>query len=96
MNDSKARLEKKKLEDKNRYFASKKTAILIYAPGWIAIMGGVMSIAMGLEETHYLIMGSLLALVCGSIGLCRDKIIQQEKAIQLLQDELEELRGANK
>ena len=55
-----------------------------------------MSIAMGLEETHYLIMGSLLALVCGSIGLCRDKIIQQEKAIQLLQDELEELRGANK
>ena len=96
MNDFKARLEKKKLEDKNRYFASKKTAILIYAPGWIAITGGVMSIAMGLEETYYLIMGTLLTLVCGSIGLCRDKIIQQEKAIQLLQDELEELRGANK
>jgi hypothetical protein len=91
MNDYASRLEKKTLEKDNLEFASKKLGVFIYAPCWIAIGAAFFHIAMGLEATHYLISGSLLALVCGSLGLCRDKIIQQDKAIRLLQEKLDEL-----
>ena len=43
------------------------------------------------EAGPYIVMGSLLALVCGSLGLCRKKIIQQDKAIRLLQEKLDEV-----
>jgi len=36
-------------------------------------------------------MGSLLALVCGSLGQMREKIIQQNQAIQILQEKLDEV-----
>ena len=88
-----SRLEKKDLEDQDKYFSSNKHAILIYSPCWIAIIAGFMHIAMGLEATPYLIVGSLLALVCGSLSLCRKKIIQQDKAIRLLQEKLEEVNS---
>ena len=45
------------------------------------------------EAGPYIVMGSLLALVCGSLGLCRKKIIQQDKAIRLLQERLDEVSG---
>jgi hypothetical protein len=68
-------------------------SIIIYLPGWIAIGAGFLHIAMGLEATHYLITGSLLALVCGSLGQLRAKIIQQNQTIQILQEKLDEVRG---
>ena len=88
-----SRLEKKAQEEDNQKFASKKMCIIIYLPGWIAIGAGFLHIAMGLEATHYLITGSLLALVCGSLGQLRAKIIQQNQTIQILQEKLDEVRG---
>ena len=91
MNSYMSRLEKKAQEEDNQKFASKKQGIFIFLPCWIAIGAAFFHIAMGLEATPYLIVGSLLALVCGSLGLCRKKIIQQDKAIRLLQEKLDEL-----
>ena len=91
MNNYMSRLEKKALGKDNQEFASNKLGFFIYLPCWIAIGAAFFHIAMDLEATHYLITGSLLALVCGSLGLCRKKIIQQDKAIRLLQEKLEEV-----
>ena len=93
MNSYMSRLEKKAQEEDNQKFASKKMGIIIYLPGWIAIGAGCLSIAMGLNASHYLITGSLLALVCSSVGQLRAKIIQQNQAIQMLQEKLGELSG---
>ena len=95
MNSYMSRLEKKAQEEDNQKFASKKMGIIIYLPGWIAIGAGCLHIAMGMtpEAGPYIVMGSLLALVCGSLGLCRKKIIQQDKAISLLQEKLDEVSG---
>ena len=88
-----SRLEKKAQEENNQKFASKKQGIFIFLPCWIAIGAGCLHIAMGLEATHYLITGSLLALVYSSLGQLRAKIIQQNQAIQILQEKLDELSG---
>ena len=88
-----SRLQKKAQEEDNQKFASKKMGFIIYLPGWIAIGAGCLFIAMGLEASHYLITGSLLALVCSSLGQLRAKIIQQNQAIQILQKQLDELSG---
>ena len=93
MNSYMSRLEKKAQEEDNQKFASKKMGIIIYLPGWIAIGAGCLHIAMGLEATHYLITGSLLALVCGSLGQLRAKIIQQNQTIQILQEKLDKESG---
>ena len=93
MNDYASRLEKKAQKEDNQKFASMKQGIFIYTPCWIAIGAGCLHIAMGMtpEAGPYIVMGSLLALVCGSLGLCRKKIIQQDKAIRLLQEKLDEV-----
>ena len=93
MNSYMSRLEKKAQEEDNQKFASKKQGIFIFLPCWIAIGAGFLHIAMGLEATHYLITGSLLALVCGSLGQLRAKIIQQNQAIQILHEKLDKLSG---
>ena len=93
MNSYVSRLEKKAQEEDNQKFASKKQGIFIFLPCWIAIGAGFLHIAMGLEATHYLITGSLLALVCSSVGQLRAKIIQQNQAIQMLQEKLGKLSG---
>ena len=93
MNSYMSRLEKKAQEEDNQKFASKKMGIIIYLPGWIAIGAGCLHIAMGLEATHYLITGSLLALVCGSLGQLLAKIIQQNQTIQILQEKFDEVSG---
>ena len=93
MNSYMSRLEKKAQEEDNQKFASKKMGIIIYLPGWIAIGAGCLSIAMGLNASHYLITGSLLALVCSSLGQLRAKIIQQNQTIQILQEKLDGLSG---
>ena len=95
MNDYASRLEKKTLEKDNLEFSSKKLGVFIYAPCWIAIGAAFLHIAMGLEATHYLITGSLLALVCGSLGQLRAKIIQQNQTIQILQENLVEVCGTD-
>ena len=91
MNSYMSRLQKKAQEEDNQKFASKKMGIIIYLPGWIAIGAGCLHIAMGLEASHYLITGSLLALVCSSLGQLRAKIIQQNQTIQILQEKLDEI-----
>ena len=91
MNSYMSRLQKKAQEEDNQKFASKKMGIIIYLPGWIAIGAGCLHIAMGLEASHYLITGSLLALVCSSVGQLRAKIIQQNQTIQILQEKLDEI-----
>ena len=93
MNSYMSRLVQKAQEEDNQKFASKKMGFIIYLPGWIAIGAGCLFIAMGLEASHYLITGSLLALVCSSLGQLRAKIIQQNQAIQILQEKLDELSG---
>ena len=93
MNSYMSRLEKKAQEEDNQKFASKKMGFIIYLPGWIAIGAGCLFIAMGLEASHYLITGSLLALVCSFLGQLRAKIIQQDQIIQILQEKLDGLSG---
>ena len=93
MNSYVSRLEKKAQEEDNQKFASKKQGIFIFLPCWIAIGAGFLHIAMGLEATHYLITGSLLALVCGSLGQLRAKIIQQNQTIKILQEKFDEVSG---
>ena len=91
-----SRLEKKAQEEDNQKFASKKQGIFIFLPCWIPILLAFFLIAMGMasEASPYIVMGSLLALVCGSLGQLRAKIIQQNQAIQLLQEKLEEVSRA--
>jgi hypothetical protein len=95
MNDYASRLEKKAQEKDDQKFASKKQGIIIYLPSLIPTLLAFFLIAMGMasEASPYIMMGSLLALVCGSLGLCRKKIIQQDKAIRLLQERLDEVSG---
>ena len=95
MNSFMSRLEKKSQDEDNQKFASKKQGIFIFLPCWITIGAGCLHIAMGLEATHYLITGSLLALVCGSLGQLRAKIIQQNQTIQILQENLIEVCGTD-
>ena len=95
MNNYMSRLEKKAQEEDNQKFASKKMGIIIFLPSLIPTLLAFFLIAMGMasEASPYIMMGSLLALVCGSLGLCRKKIIQQDKAIRLLQERLDEVSG---
>ena len=95
MNDYASRLEKKAQEKDDQKFASKKQGIIIYLPSLIPTLLAFFLIAMGMasEASPYIMMGSLLALVCGSLGLYRKKIIQQDKAIRLLQERLDEVSG---
>ena len=93
MNSYMSRLEKKAQEEDNQKFASKKQGIFIFLPCWIAIGAGCLHIAMGLDASHYLITGSLLALVCGSVGQLRAKIIQQNQTIQILHEKLDKVSG---
>ena len=91
-----SRLEKKVQEEDNQKFASKKQGVFIFLPCWIPIILAFFLMAMGMasEASPYIVMGSLLALVCGSLGQLRAKIIQQNQAIQILQEKLEEVSGA--
>ena len=89
-----SRLEKKAQEEDNQKFASKKMGFFIYLPCWIPIILAFFLLTMGMasEASPYIVMGSLLALVCGSLGQMREKIIQQNHAIQILQEKIEEVR----
>ena len=95
MNNYLSRLEKKAQEKENQEFASKLNGFLLFLPCWVPIILAFFLLTMGMasEASPYIVMGSLLALVCGSLGLCRKKIIQQDKAIRLLQEKLDEVSG---
>ena len=90
-----SRLEKKAQEEDNQKFASKKMGFFIYVPCWIPIILAFFLLVMGMasEASPYIVMGSLLALVCGSLGKLRAKIIQPNQTIQILQEKLEEENG---
>jgi len=94
MNSYMSRLEKKAQEEDNQKFASKKMGFFIYLPCWIPIILAFFLLTMGIasEASPYIVMGSILALVCGSLGQMREKIIQQNQAIQILQEKIEEVR----
>ena len=91
MNSYMSRLEKKAQEEDNQKFASKKQGIIIFLPCWIPIILAFFHIAVGSDPGPYIVMGSVLALVCGSLGQMRAKIIQQNQAIQILQEKLDEI-----
>jgi hypothetical protein len=93
MNSYTSRLEKKAQEEDNQNFASKKQGIFIFLPCWIPILLAFFHMAVGSDPGPYIIMGSVLALVCGSLGQLRAKIIQQNQTIQILQEKLEEVNG---
>jgi hypothetical protein len=84
-----SRLEKKAQEEDNQKFASKKQGIIIFLPCWIPVILAFFHMAVGLDPGPYIVMGSVLALVCGSLGQMRAKIIQQNQAIQILQEKLD-------
>ena len=95
MNSYMSRLEKKAQEEDNQKFASKKQGIFIFLPCWIPILLALFLMAMGMasEASPYIMMGSLFALVCASLGQLRAKIIQQNQTIQILHEKLGELSG---
>ena len=97
MNSYMIRLEKKAHEEDNQKFASKKMGIIIFLPCLIPILLAFFLIAMGMasEASSYIIMWSLLTLVCGSLGQLRAKIIQQNQTIQILQENLVEVCGTD-
>ena len=88
-----SRLEKKAQEEDNQKFASKKMGIIIYLPSLIPTILAFFLLVIGMasEASPYIVMGSLLTLVCGSLGQMREKIIQQNQAIQILQEKLDEV-----
>tara|TARA_X000000950_G_scaffold6689_1_gene7258 strand:+ start:244 stop:537 length:294 start_codon:yes stop_codon:yes gene_type:complete len=88
-----SRLEKKAQEEDNQKFVSKKMGFFIYLPCWIPIILAFFLLTMGMasEASPYIVMGSMLALVCGSLGQMREKIIQQNQAIKSLQENLNEI-----
>jgi len=88
-----SRLEKKAQEEDNQKFASKKMGFFIYLPCWIPIILAFFLLVIGMasEASPYIVMGSLLTLVCGSLGQMREKIIQQNQAIKSLQENLNEI-----
>ena len=91
MNNYMSRLEQKALEKDNQEFASKLNGFLIFLPCWIPIILAFFLMAVGSDPMPYLVMGPLLALVCGSLNQMRAKIIQHNQAIQILQEKLEEV-----
>jgi len=95
MNNYMSRLEKKAQEEDNQKFASKKMGIIIYLPSLIPTILAFFLLVIGMasEASPYIVMGSLLTLVCGSLGQMREKIIQQNQAIQILQEKLDEVSG---
>ena len=88
-----SRLEKKAQEEDNQKFASKKQGIIIFLPCWIPVILAFFHMAVGSDPGPYIVMGSVLALVCGSLGQMRAKIIQQNQAIQILQEKLDGISG---
>ena len=90
-----SRLEKKAQEEDNQKFASKKMGIIIYLPSLIPTILAFFLLVIGMasEASPYIMMGSLLALVCGSLGQLRKKIIQQNQTIQILQEKLDKVSG---
>jgi len=95
MNNYMSRLEKKAQEEDNQKFASKKMGIIIYLPSLIPTILAFFLLVIGMasEASPYIMMGSLLALVCGSLGQLRKKIIQQNQTIQILQEKLDKVSG---
>jgi len=93
MNNYMSRLEKKAQEEDNQKFASKKMGIIIYLPSLIPTILAFFLLVIGMasEASPYIVMGSLLTLVCGSLGQMREKIIQQNQAIKSLQENLNEI-----
>ncbi|MBT5915055.1 MAG: hypothetical protein HOH60_01775 [Opitutae bacterium] len=91
MNNYMSRLEKKAQESDNQKFASKKQGIIIFLPCLIPVILAFFHMSVGSNPGPYIVMGSVLALVCGTLGQMRAKIIQQNQAIQLLQEKLEEI-----
>jgi len=93
MNNYMSRLEKKAQEEDNQKFASKKMGIIIYLPSLIPTLLAFFLLVIGMasEASPYIVMGSLLTLVCGSLGQMREKIIQQNQAIKSLQENLNEI-----
>ena len=93
MNNYMSRLEKKAQEEDNHKFASKKMGIIIYLPSLIPTILAFFLLVIGMasEASPYIVMGSLLTLVCGSLGQMREKIIQQNQAIKSLQENLNEI-----
>ena len=91
MNNYMSRLEKKAQEEDNQKFASKKMGFFIHVPCWIPIILAFFHMAVGSDPGPYIIMGSVLALVCGSLGQLRAKIIQQNQAIKSLEENLNEI-----
>ncbi len=91
MNSYMSRLEKKAQEEDNQKFASKKQGIIIFLPCCIPVILAFFHMAVGSDPGPYIVMGSVLALVCGSLGQMRAKIIQQNQAIQILQEKLDEI-----
>ena len=89
MNSYMSRLEKKAQQEDNQKFASKKQGIIIFLPCWIPVILAFFHMAIGSDPGPYIVMGSVLALVCGSLGQMRAKIIQQNQAIQILQEKLD-------
>ena len=89
-----SRLAKKAQEKEKQEFASKLNGFLLFLPCWIPIIFAFFLLAMcrASETSPYIMMGSLLALVCGSLGQMRAKIIQQNQTIQSLHEKLEEVR----
>ena len=95
MNSYMSRLEKKAQEEDNQKFASKKQGIFIFLPCWIPILLALFLMAMGMasEASPYIMMGSMLSLVCASLGQLRAKIIQQNQTIQILHEKLDKVSG---
>jgi len=94
MNNYMSRLEKKAQEEDNQKFASKKLGFFIYVPCLIPIILAFFLLVIGMasEASPYIVMGSFLSLDCRYLGQMRVKIIQQNQAIQSLQEKLEEVR----
>lgn len=86
-----SRFRKLEEERADRVFASKWSAFFIILPCLIALAHGFLLLPTNPgEATHSLLMASFLGLVAVSISSNRRKILQQDRVIQQLQEQLHE------
>jgi hypothetical protein len=90
MSDLQSRLKEIELERADRLFASKWWAGILYTPGLLALAVAVFSLARGVvsESTSVLILiATLFNLVSVPLDVFRKKILRQDEAIKLLQQQ---------
>ena len=82
----------------DKKFASKGFAFILYTPGILALVAGVLNLSIGSHQAAntYILMAVVINLLAGFLDMFRKKIIRQDQAIKALQEQLEEKQSGGR